>query len=220
MLTKLRKLPGVTEVKSRAADRPRVSRASSSTSSASARCASTPDAADFLVQAVGQDLRSLSAAASQLANDFERSAADDRDGQEVLRRPGGGEVVRGGRPRALRADGPKALEELRWALDRGTAPVLVTSAMAGGLRSLAKFMRAPRGMRDTDLMREVGVPALEARHAARAVARLGRRRHRPGDPGGGPRRRRRQGAGQRPVLRPGADGARRRPAAQRPQAGA
>ena len=54
---------------------------------------------------------------------------------------------------------PEALEELRWALDRGTAPVLVTSAMAGGLRSLAKFISAPRGMRNNDLMREVGVPA-------------------------------------------------------------
>jgi DNA polymerase-3 subunit delta len=30
--------------------------------------------------------------------------------------------------------------------------------MAGGLRSLAKFMSAPRGMRNNDLMREVGVP--------------------------------------------------------------
>ena len=53
----------------------------------------------------------------------------------------------------------KALEELRWALDRGTAPVLVTSAVAGGLRSLAKYKSAPRGMRNADLMREVGVPS-------------------------------------------------------------
>ena len=52
----------------------------------------------------------------------------------------------------------KALEELRWALDRGTAPVLITSAVAGGLRSLARFKAAPRGMRNADLMREVGVP--------------------------------------------------------------
>ena len=47
------------------------------------------------------------------------------------------------------------MEELRWALDRGTAPVLITSAVAGGLRSLARFKSAPRGMRDADLMREV-----------------------------------------------------------------
>jgi DNA polymerase-3 subunit delta len=51
-----------------------------------------------------------------------------------------------------------ALEELRWALDSGTPAVLVTSAMAGGLRSLGRFMSAPRGMRNVDLMREVGVP--------------------------------------------------------------
>jgi DNA polymerase-3 subunit delta len=30
--------------------------------------------------------------------------------------------------------------------------------MATGLRSLARFMSAPRGMRNNDLMREVGVP--------------------------------------------------------------
>ncbi|MCW2837495.1 MAG: polymerase delta subunit, partial [Marmoricola sp.] len=53
----------------------------------------------------------------------------------------------------------KALEELRWALDGGMAAVLVTSAMAGGLRSLARYMAAPPGMRNNDLMREVGVPA-------------------------------------------------------------
>ena len=57
----------------------------------------------------------------------------------------------------------RALEELRWALDRGTAPVLVTSAVAGSLRSLAKFKSAPRGMRDNDLMREVGVPGWKLR---------------------------------------------------------
>ena len=63
-----------------------------------------PDAADFLVQAVGQDLRSLSAAASQLANDFEGQPLSDRDGEELLRRPGRGQVVRRRRPRPLRPD--------------------------------------------------------------------------------------------------------------------
>ncbi|MBO9523357.1 MAG: DNA polymerase III subunit delta [Nocardioidaceae bacterium] len=117
-----------------------------------------PDAAAFLVQAVGQDLRSLSAAASQLASDFE--------GQPVTI-----EMVKtyfGGRAEAksfavadhaIFGRAAKALEELRWALDRGTAPVLVTSAVAGGLRSLARYKSAPRGMRNADLMREVGVPS-------------------------------------------------------------
>lgn len=116
-----------------------------------------PDAAAFLVQAVGQDLRSLSAAASQLAGDFEG-------------RPVTVEMVKtyfGGRAEAksfavadhaIFGRAAKALEELRWALDGGTAPVLVTSALAGGLRGLAKFKAAPRGARESDLMREVGVP--------------------------------------------------------------
>jgi|SRR5680860_377256 len=157
LLAKLRKLAGVTEVKSA----PLMAREFPGFVVNELRGRQVridPDAADFLIQAVGQDLRSLSAAASQLADDFEG-------------RPLTVEMVRkyfGGRAEAksfavadhtLYGQTAKALEELRWALDRGTAPVLVTSAMAGGLRSLARFMSAPRGMRNNDLMREVGVPA-------------------------------------------------------------
>jgi DNA polymerase-3 subunit delta len=116
------------------------------------------DAAAFLVQAIGQDLRSLAAAASQLAGDFEG-------------RPITIDMVKtyfGGRAEAksfavadhaLDGQAAKALEELRWALDGGMPAVLVTSALAGGLRGLAKFKSAPRGMRNADLMREVGVPS-------------------------------------------------------------
>ncbi|MDQ6641178.1 MAG: DNA polymerase III subunit delta [Actinomycetota bacterium] len=119
------------------------------------------DAASFLVQAVGQDLRALSAACSQLANDF---AAQPGTAGSI-----GTEMVKqyfGGRAEAksftvadhtLFGRTAKALEELRWALDRGTAPVLVTSAMATSLRSLAKYASAGRG-RPADLMREIGVP--------------------------------------------------------------
>ena len=56
-----------------------------------------------------------------------------------------------------------ALEELRWALDNGTAPILVTSAFAAGLRGLARFMGAPRGLREADLAREAGVPPWKIR---------------------------------------------------------
>ncbi len=56
-----------------------------------------------------------------------------------------------------------ALEELRWALDSGTAAVLVTSAFAGGLRGLARFRAAPRGLREGDLAREAGVPPWKIR---------------------------------------------------------
>jgi DNA polymerase-3 subunit delta len=157
LLTKLRKLAAVTEVKSA----PLTAREFPGFVVNQLRARQVridPDAAEFLIQAVGQDLRSLSAAAHQLADDFEG-------------RPISMEMVKkyfGGRAEAksfavadhtIYGQTAKALEELRWALDGGTAPVLVTSAMAGGLRSLARFMSAPRGMRNTDLMREVGVPA-------------------------------------------------------------
>lgn len=117
-----------------------------------------PEAADFLVQAVGQDLRSLSAAASQLVDDFEGRPLS----VEMVRRYFGGRAEAKSfavADHTLNGQAARALEELRWALDRGTAAVLVTSAMAGGLRSLAKFMSAPRGMRNNDLVREIGVPA-------------------------------------------------------------
>ena len=106
------------------------------------------DAAAFLVQAVGQDLRALSAAASQLANDF--------GGQPVTT-----EMVKqyfGGRAEAksftvadhtLMGRTSKALEELRWALDRGTAPVLVTQR--DGRRACGAWpsSRARRAARET-----------------------------------------------------------------------
>jgi DNA polymerase-3 subunit delta len=41
--------------------------------------------------------------------------------------------------------------------------VLVTSAFAGGLRGLARFRSAPRGLREGDLAREAGVPPWKIR---------------------------------------------------------
>ena len=156
LLTKLRKLGPVTEVKSA----PLTAReipgfVVNELRGHQARI--DPDAADFLIQAVGQDLRSLSAAASQLANDFQGQPLST----EMVKKYFGGRAEAKSfavADHTLYGQTARALEELRWALDRGTAPVLVTSAMAGGLRSLAKFLSAPRGMRNNDLVREVGVP--------------------------------------------------------------
>jgi DNA polymerase-3 subunit delta len=157
LLTKLRKVPSVTEVKSA----PLTAREFPGFVVNELRGRSgriDPEAADFLIQAVGQDLRSLSAAVSQLANDFEGKPLT----VEMVKQYFGGRAEAKSfavADHTLYGQTARALEELRWALDRGTAPVLVTSAMAGGLRSLAKLMSAPRGMRNNDLMREVGVPA-------------------------------------------------------------
>jgi DNA polymerase-3 subunit delta len=127
--------------------------------SGEARRAVTPlteEAAAVLADSVGEDLRALAAAVDQLASDF--------SGQEVT-----ASVVRkyfDGRAEvkgfavadaALSGNLPSALEQLRWALHNGVAPVLVTSAFASGLRGLARFLSAPRGLRDVDLARECGV---------------------------------------------------------------
>jgi DNA polymerase-3 subunit delta len=64
---------------------------------------------------------------------------------------------------ALAGRADQALEELRWAIDNGTPAVLVTSAFASGLRGLARFSAAPRGMREADLAREAGVPPWKLR---------------------------------------------------------
>jgi DNA polymerase-3 subunit delta len=60
--------------------------------------------------------------------------------------------------RALEGRLGEALEQLRWALAVGTAPVLITSALAQGVRALAKVASAPRGLRGAELAREVEMP--------------------------------------------------------------
>jgi DNA polymerase-3 subunit delta len=161
VLTRLRKLDPVTEVKSeelRASDYPGFVTGEARSHGATIE----PEAAAALVQAVGQDLRSLSAAADQLANDFPGETLTE---EKVKRYFGGRAEAKSfavadaafwGRRRP-------ALEELRWAMDGGTPPVLVTSAFAGSARGIARYLSAPRGMRDVDLAREVGVPPWKRR---------------------------------------------------------
>ena len=161
VLAKLRKLGSVTEVRSeelRAAEYPGFVVAEARAHGASI----DQDAATALVQAVGQDLRSLSAATDQLVHDFPGETLTE---EKVKRYFGGRAEAKSfavadaafwGRRRP-------ALEELRWALDGGTAPVLVTSAFAGSARGIARYLAAPRGLRDADLAREVGVPPWKVR---------------------------------------------------------
>jgi len=161
LLTRLRKLGPVTEVKSTALKPSELSRfVSGEIRALGGRIAE--DAADLLVQAVGHDLRALAGASHQLANDF---AGQPLTAAVVRQYFGGRAEVKGFAvaDAAIYGRTSVALEELRWALDNGTAAVLVTSAFASGLRGLAKFKSAPRGMRDGDLAREVGVPPWKVR---------------------------------------------------------
>ena len=161
VLTKLRKLGPVTEVKSeevRASDMPGFVAAEV----ASHGTKIDSDAAAFLVQAVGNDLRSLAAAADQLTNDFH---GEPLTVDKVQRYFGGRAEAKSFTVADAAFAGRRAvaLEELRWALDAGTSPVLVTSAMAASARSLARYLGASRGARDADLARDLGVPPWKVR---------------------------------------------------------
>ncbi len=161
VLTKLRKLDAVTEVKSaepRSHEIPRF--VAAEVQARGARI--DEDAAGALVQAVGQDLRSLSAAADQLASDF---PGETLTVEKVKRYFGGRAEAKSFAVADAAFSGRRAeaLEELRWALDGGTAPVLVTAAFAGSARQLARLSGTPGGMREADLAREVGAPPWKIR---------------------------------------------------------
>ncbi|MGH3351844.1 MAG: DNA polymerase III subunit delta [Nocardioides sp.] len=143
-LAKLRKLPKVTERKSvelKAREFGSFVKAELRLHGASI----DEEGADFLIQAVGQDLRALSAAASQLAgdNDVKRLGMD-----HVKQYFGGRAEVKNYviADAIISGDRVKALEEIRWALDTGSSPVYVLSAVAGQMRTVANHVA---GIRDS-----------------------------------------------------------------------
>lgn len=116
-----------------------------------------PDAAAALLDAVGHDLRELAAACSRLAFDTQDKSINLA---AVARYHKGRAEVTGFNVADSAVEGrlAEALEQLRWALGTGVAPVLLVSAMAGGLRSLAKVGGAPRNLRGGQLASHLGMP--------------------------------------------------------------
>lgn len=114
------------------------------------------DAARGLIDAVGSDLRELAAACSQLVAD----TGGKVDDAAVARYYRGRAEVTGFTvaDKAIEGQLAEALERLRWALATGTAPVLIVSALAQGVRGLAKVGGAPRGARGAALAKELGMP--------------------------------------------------------------
>ncbi len=109
-----------------------------------------------LLDAVGNDLRDLAAAGSQLASDTEGviSAA-------VVARYYRGRAEATGftvADRAVEGKLSDALEQLRWALATGTSPVLISSALAQGVRGLGRVGSAPRSKRPEALAADLGMP--------------------------------------------------------------
>jgi DNA polymerase-3 subunit delta len=127
------------------------------------------EAAALLVASVGQDLRALAGAADQLASTIEPGNPVT---VEVVRRYFGGRAdVRGFEIADAAIDGRihVALEQARWAETARVAPVLITSAFASGLRSLAKLADAPRGLSDNDLAKHIGAPPFKIRALRRQL---------------------------------------------------
>jgi DNA polymerase-3 subunit delta len=100
------------------------------------------EAVTALLDAVGNDLRELAAAASQLLSDTEGPITAD-----VVGRYHRGRAEASGfaiADRAVEGDLGGALELARWGQATGLAPVLVTSALASTLRSVAQVASAGR----------------------------------------------------------------------------
>ncbi len=109
-----------------------------------------------LLDAVGNDLRELSAACSQLAADTTGVIS-----QPVVARYYRGRAEASGftvADRAVEGKLADALEQLRWALATGVAPVLISSALAQGVRALGRVGSAPRARSAEALAPELGMP--------------------------------------------------------------
>jgi DNA polymerase-3 subunit delta len=101
------------------------------------------DAAEALLAAVGNDLRELAAACSQLVAD----TGGRIDATTVARYYRGRAAVSGFTvaDAAIVGDLPGALEALRWALQIGVDPVPIADALADGIRTVSRVASAGRG---------------------------------------------------------------------------
>ena len=127
----------------------------------------TPAAVNALIGAVGTDLRELTAACSQIASDTvgvidEAMVAKYHQGRIETT---GFDVA----DAALDGDISRALLTLRNALDSGTDPVMVTSAIASALRGLAKVSGANRGSRSFELASVLGMAPWQIDKARRQL---------------------------------------------------
>lgn len=115
-----------------------------------------------LLDAVGNDLRELSAATGQLV--FDTGGRVDVD--DVARYHRGRAEITGFTvaERALVGDLASALEALRWALDQGVAAVLIADALADGVRTAARVVSVGRGD-PYELARTLGLPPWKVKRA-------------------------------------------------------
>lgn len=126
------------------------------------RCAE--DAAEALLAAVGNDLRELASACSQLIAD-----TDGKIGVDTVHRYYRGRAEVSGftvADAAIVGDVPGALEALRWALHVGVDPVPIADAIADGIRTVARVSSAGRGSA-YQLASSLGMPPWKVERAQR-----------------------------------------------------
>jgi DNA polymerase-3 subunit delta len=128
----------------------------------------TPGAVNALIGAVGTDLRELTAACSQIASDtvgvIDEAMVDKYHQGKVEMT--GFDVA----DAALDGDVSRALLTLRNALDSGTDPVMVTSAIASALRGLAKVSGTNRGSKSFELASALGMAPWQIDKARRQLS--------------------------------------------------
>jgi DNA polymerase-3 subunit delta len=132
----------------------------------------SPQAVRALVDAVGNDLRELASACSQLAEDAEGSGGGGRiEAADVELRFGGRVEVTGFRvaDAAVSGQPEQALSLLRHALATGADPVPLVAALAVKVRTLAKVSSAGRG-RSADLALALGMASWQVDRARRDLS--------------------------------------------------
>jgi DNA polymerase-3 subunit delta len=129
----------------------------------------TAGAIAALVGALGSDMRELQAAVSQICLDAQAGKTID---EAIVDKFHQGRVETTGFDVAdatLDGNLPGALVALRSALETGTDPVMITSAIASNLRSLAKVSGVNRGTKSFEVAGELGMAPWQIDKARRQL---------------------------------------------------
>jgi DNA polymerase III subunit delta len=128
------------------------------------------EAVQALIDSLGSDLRELGGACSQLASDVadgklidENDVADYQQGRIETTGYDVADAVLDGKT-AL------ALISLRNAINTGTDPVLIVSAIAASIRTMAKVSGTSRGLKSYDLASQLGLPPWQIDKARRQLS--------------------------------------------------
>jgi len=130
----------------------------------------TPGAINALVGALGNDLRELQSAVGQIAADAPAGTIDEL----IIDKFHQGRIETTGfdvADAALDGNLSATLIALRSALETGTDPVLITSAIASALRSLAKVSGVNRSAKSFELAGQLGMAPWQIDKARRQLNR-------------------------------------------------